>query len=128
MLSGRDEEMPSGYTEDARLNHELRMKVKELYGAAENVTIDSNGDSVDFLVMRSPDGGNLTEYRSALFTVRSIVVMSVVALVGFAVLVQVGAVHDGSITEKTYEMPTYGKSSYVNPYELLQEEMPPLNN
>lgn len=122
MLRGRDDDGPSGSVDDARLNHELRMKVKELYGSAENVSIESNGDSVEFRVMRSPDGGNLTEYRSAVFTVQSIVVMSIVAIIGFAAMVKIGAVHDGAVTERTYEMPTYGKSSYVNPYELLQEE------
>jgi hypothetical protein len=119
-MAARDGRAGDGLAEDSVLARELRLKVQELYGSSDNVAIVSKPDSVEFRVLRravEEDG----ELRSAWFTVLSIGVVTVLSIAGFAALVNLGAVHDARTTDRTYEMPAYGKRSYVNPYELLQE-------
>lgn len=108
--------------DDSALARELQLRVKELYGGSDNVAIESGADSVEFRVLRAGRSAEAEELRSAWFTVLSIGVATAISIAGFAALVNLGAVHDARLTSRDYEMPAYGKRSYVNPYELLQDE------
>lgn len=108
--------------EDILLARELRRKVDQLYGGAENVAMRSTADGVEFRVLRQPERDEEAQVRSAWGVIASICVAAVVSIAGFAALVQVGAVHDSSIGDREYSMPAYGSSSYVNPYEMLDRE------
>lgn len=118
------QEPPAGPSrEDAELNLELQAKVRELFGGRENVSIemDDADGRAEFLVRTAPDGADYKEYRSAVWTVGSVVAMSVVAGLVFTFLFFTGAVH-GSSNERRYEMPTYGTRTYINPYQVLDED------
>lgn len=108
--------------EDVLLARELRRKVSELYGGAENVAISSTRDGVDFRVIRGPARDEEAQVRSAWITLASIGVVAVLSVAAFGVLMSVGAVHGSGVGEREYEMPAYGRRSYVNPYELLEQE------
>ena len=116
-------QQPPESAEDARLHSELRAKVNELFGGSENVTIRvDGGDRAEFTVRTAPDGGEMQSYRHALVTVASIAAMSAIAGVLFMYLFSTGAVHGSPQPQKRYEMPTYSTRSYIDPYELLQQE------
>lgn len=116
--------------EDDALSRELRAKVNELFGGRHNVTIDIEPDSdsgrVQFTVRNRPlaaaHAQHQAQVRMAWNVITSIAVMSVVAGLAFVALFYSGAVHGAGEAERRYEMPTYGKSSYVDPYRLLEEE------
>lgn len=77
--------------------------------------------SVQFMVRNRNYGTEYRQTRYAWTVISSIAVISVVAGLAFAALFYSGAVH-GSDQERRYEMPTYGRGSYVNPYELFEED------
>jgi hypothetical protein len=107
-----------GDPENERLYKELRSKVDELYGSAENVSIVSRADdTVDFRVMRP---SSAKEYRMAWMTVGSIAALTALSFAAFAFLSQTGAIHSG--TNRTFEAPTYKTRTYVNPYSLLEQD------
>lgn len=113
--------------EDELLHSELREKVKELFGGRQNVTIDMQKDSdVRFIVhgqgtrTMSPE---VQWLRSPRYFLTFIVAVSVVTGAFFTAMYYTGAVHGYDLSDKHhYEMPTYGKDSYIDPYELLQKE------
>lgn len=113
----------SGSTaDDDALNLELRNKVNELFGSRQNVSIEMETDSgVQFTVRKREVEVKYRETKAAWSVVGSIAVLSVVAGLAFIALYATGAVH-GSPNERRYDMPTYGKNSYINPYELLEED------
>lgn len=110
--------------DDDQLQQELRMRVQELYGSRDNIAIETNGagDTVDFRVIGGPRGPDLTSYRSAWFTIASIVGLAFLAGVLFTGLYYKGAVHLDTKEPRRYAMPTLNTASYVEPYELLEEE------
>lgn len=117
-----ESEQSGSSAEDDRLSLELRKKVNELFGGRQNVKIEMETDSnVQFTVHNKDYGTGYQQTRYAWTLISSIAVISVVAGLAFAALFYSGAVH-GSDQERRYEMPTYGKSSYVNPYELFEED------
>ncbi len=108
--------------DDAELQRQLRAKVKELFGGSENVSILVTGDRAEFTVRRAPNGETPSSYKTALATVASIAVISVVAGILFAYLYSTGAVHGSPQPQRRYDMPQFSTSSYIDPYELLEAE------
>lgn len=124
MQDGNKSEPNDSYmSDDEQLYRELRQKVNEFYGGRENVAIDDKAseDSVEFRVKTAPDGSNLSTYRAAWFTVTSIVVLVVVSVSIFAVMVKVGAVHDGSARLREYDMPNYRSRPYMEELQMPLE-------
>lgn len=118
-----------GDTDDGVLARDLQQRVQELYGSASDNVALSDVDDAKFRALRGLDSKKQeTEVRSAWFTLISIGVATAVSIAGFAFLVHVGAVHDATRSARDYEMPAYGKWSYVNPYELLDEDSARLDN
>jgi hypothetical protein len=118
--SGPNKRIESSDSENDRLYRELRSKVNELYGSADNVTIVSqNDDTVDFRVLR-PGSAEATAYRSAWMTIGSIAGLAALSFAVFALLSQTGAIHTAN--NPRYEMPTYKTRSYVDPYSLLEQD------
>jgi len=110
-------------TDDDVLNAALRNKVNELYGNRNNVTIDVEMDGeAMFNVRRGPKGADWDETKSAWMVIRSILVLSACAGIVFTALYYSGAVHGSSQSERRYEMPTYGSRSYIDPYEMLNDD------
>lgn len=133
--------------DDETLQSELRAKVNELYGGRQNVRIDVDTDSstVQFTVRNrarppvyssrntiasssSPSAGNGNEpitdlFRSTRYILTFIAVVSLVTGTFFTALYYSGAIHgfDRS-NDSHYEMPAYGTDSYIDPYELLDQE------
>ncbi len=108
--------------ENDALQRELRAKVKELFGGAENVTIAVNTDSPEFTVRRAPDGvAAPSEYRQAAATVASIAVLSVVAGLLFAYLYYNGAVHGSPQPDHTLGAPSSARR--YDPYTLLGRDV-----
>lgn len=141
-----DPNNPAPADDDDALQEDLSAKVQELFGGRQNVTIDVEPDSnVRFIVrdnarpaqqrrrqrqqpqqqQQQQDGQSavVQRLRSPWYIVSSIAVVSLVTGAVFTALYYSGAVHgyDGS-DPGHYEMPTYGKSSYIDPYELLEQE------
>jgi hypothetical protein len=121
-----DSEINESADDDDRLQLELRLKVRELYGGRENVAIVTEGldDSVEFRVRQGPGGVDYTSYRAAWFTVGGVLVSALLSMGLFFYLVKTGAVHDSTGTRARHEMPSYGTRTYIDPYELLQEDTP----
>lgn len=121
---------PDASAEDERLQSELQAKVNELFGGRQNITIDMKKDSdVRFIVRRSTgyDGKSespeLQWLRSPRYIMSFIIVVSIVTGAFFTALYYSGAVHGYDLSDnRHFEMPTYGKDSYIDPYELLQKE------
>lgn len=113
----------SGSTaDDEELNLELQKKVNELFGSRQNVSIEMETDAgVQFTVRKREVEDEYRQTKAAWSVIGSIAALSVVAGIAFIALYASGAVH-GSPNERRYDMPTYGKSSYINPYELLEED------
>lgn len=117
-----ESEKSGGSAEDDTLSVEFRQKVNELFGGRQNVKIEMEADSgVQFTVRNKNYGTDYQQTKYAWAVISSIAVISVVAGLAFAVLFYSGAVHGSDQQERRYEMPTYGKSSYINPYELIEE-------
>lgn len=115
-------EQSGGMADDDALSLELRNKVNELFGSRQNVTIEMETDSgVQFNVRKTDVEAEYGQSKAAWSVIGSIAVLSVVAGIAFIALYTSGAVH-GSKNERRYDMPTYGKNSYINPYELLEED------
>lgn len=115
----------SNEPDDDALSRELRAKVNELFGGRQNVTIEMESDSggVQFNVRNRPSAAQQqSQTRMAWTVIGSIAIMSVVAGLAFVALVYSGAVHGADEAHRRYDMPTYGKSSYVDPYKLLDDE------
>jgi hypothetical protein len=121
-----DSEIDESADDDDRLQLELRLKVRELYGGRENVAIVTEGldDTVEFRVRQGPGGVDYTSYRAAWFTVGGILVSALLSMGLFFYLVKTGAVHDSTRTRVRHEMPSYGTRTYIDPYGLLQEDTP----
>lgn len=110
-------------SEDDRLNSELQEKVNELFGSRKNVSIDIETDSgVQFTVRRGQDALEYQQMKNAWSVFISVGVISVAAGVIFMALYYSGAVHGSQTPNRQYEMPTYGTRSYINPYEVLEED------
>lgn len=108
--------------ENDALQRELRAKVKELFGGAENVTIAVNTDSPKFTVRRAPDGvASPTEYRQAVTTVASIAVLSVVAGLMFIYMYNTGAIHGSPQPDHSHS--SYSSSRRYDPYTLLGRDI-----
>jgi hypothetical protein len=121
-----DSEINESADDDDRLHRELTRKVRELYGGRENVAIVTEGqdDAVEFRVRQGPGGIDFTTYRTAWFTIGGVLACAVVSLGLFTFLLKTGAVHDAAGTKSRHAMPSYGSRTYINPYELLQEDTP----
>lgn len=121
---------PDASAEDERLQSELQAKVNELFGGRQNITIDMKKDSdVRFIVRRSAGYGKKSAspevqwVRSPRYIMTFIVVVSIVTGAFFTALYYSGAVHGYDLSDnRHFEMPTYGKDSYIDPYELLRKE------
>lgn len=121
---------PDASAEDERLQSELQAKVNELFGGRQNVTIDMKKDSdVRFIVRRSTSYDRKSEspevqwLRSPRYIMTFIIVVSVVTGAFFTALYYSGAVHGYDLSDnRHFEMPTYGKDSYIDPYEMLRKE------
>lgn len=123
MSSSQDPELSGNSEEDDALNRELQQKVIELFGSRQNVSIDVETDSgVQFIVRKREVAADYRQSKAAWTVITSIAVLSVVAGVAFTLLLYTGAVHGSDQTVRRYEMPTYGKSSYIDPYELLEDD------
>lgn len=119
--SSPDSERGGTTPDDDALSLELRNKVNELFGSRQNVTIELEADSnVQFKVRKREVEDEYRQTKAAWSVIGSIVALSVAAGIAFIALYATGAVH-GSPNERRYDMPTFGKSSYINPYELLEE-------
>lgn len=115
------EQPESSASEDEVLSSSLQAKVKELFGSRQNVLIDVDTDSgVQFTVRRG--NAELQETKAAWTVVVSIGVISIAAGAIFTVMYYAGAIHGSQDTARRYEMPTYGSKSYINPYELLEQD------
>lgn len=101
----------------------MQAKVKELFGSRNNITIDMNTDSdVQFIVQGSAADTEAKQKSAAWSVIISVGVISVVAGVLFTAMYYAGAVHGSEDSDGRYEMPTYGTQSYIDPYQLLEEE------
>ncbi|CDF32093.1 unnamed protein product [Chondrus crispus] len=108
--------------DDDALNLELRNKVNELFGSRQNVSIEMEADSnVQFRVRKREVEYEYRQTKAAWSVIGSVAALSVAAGIAFIVLYATGAVH-GSPNERRYDMPTFGTTSYIDPYELLEEE------
>lgn len=116
--------------EDEMLQSELRAKVDELFGSRQNVEIDVSTDmsQAQFTLRepalsRSASSSVADRFRSPKYILTFIAVVSLVTGTFFTALYFTGAVHglDPS-RDNHYEMPTYGKDSYIDPYRLLEQE------
>lgn len=111
--------------EDDELHSELRAKVNELFGGRHNVKIDVNTDSdVQFFVQRKKHSNPVLEWmRTPSYVFTFIIVVSLITGTFFTVLYYSGAIHGfNSSDDGHYEMPSYGSSSYIDPYELLKRD------
>lgn len=123
MSSRPDRELSGNSAEDEALQKELQQKVKELFGSRQNISIDVETDSgVQFIVRRRAVEADMRQTKAAWSIITSVAIISVVAGVAFIALFYSGAVHGSDQSTSKYDMPTYGKSSYINPYELLEDE------
>lgn len=114
-----------GELDDAKLNDELKRRVRELFGDGKEARPGVGGQySFDSGSMRKAQGGEgaVGDRRDAVFTLSSIAVMSVIAGIVFTFLWNSGFVHDGAIQRRYYDMPTYGSASYIEPFELLAKD------
>ena len=116
----------AGYrsNDDEKLQSELNDKIRELFGGSENISIKMDeDDSAEFLVRRGPGGVNVSSYRFAWVNASSVLIaVSAIAGLLFAYLYFSGAVHGSPSPNRRYEMPTYKTRSYIDPYELLDNE------
>lgn len=122
--------------EDEALQQELRAKVNELFGGRQNVSIDIDPDSgrAKFSVLRQRAGvagrgasiaeaDQAIERNSALTIIQTIAIVSLLTGIVFTALYYSGAVHGSNSADmRHYDMPTYGTKSYINPYELLDDD------
>lgn len=104
--------------ENEALQRELRAKVKELFGGAENVSIAVNGERAEFTVKPAAD----TEYKQAVFTASSIAVLSVIAGLVFAFMYNSGAIHGSPDPQKA---PYHSSSARgrMDPYAMLGRDL-----
>lgn len=130
-----EQDRPTGNTpEDEVLHTELRAKVKELFGGRQNVRIDIDKDvtSVQFTVGNktptTPSSSSSATIdnqviRSRRYILTFIAIVSLITGTVFTSLYYSGAVHGfDSNDDSHYEMPTYGTNSYIDPYQLLDDE------
>lgn len=123
--------------DDEVLQSELRAKVNELYGGRQNVRINVESDSPTVELVGRANRFNRKNaietngtvkpvaewFRSTRYIITFIVVVSLITGSFFTALYYSGAVHGFDSSDGgQYEMPTYGKSSYIDPYELLDSE------
>ncbi|KAK4537221.1 hypothetical protein CDCA_CDCA11G3246 [Cyanidium caldarium] len=110
---------------DEELFASLRRRARELY---EDLPTDSSATTAPVSAplfswkalqeaLQSGDRGT----RQALFVVFSVAVLSALSGLLFTFLYFTGAVH-GPSPHGMHEAPTYGRDSYVNPYEMLERE------
>lgn len=116
-------ERPAGSSDDDRLNRELRAKVEELFGNRKNVTIDMDTESgVQFVVQKAGAASESQQVKAAWTVIISTGVISIAAGILFTALYYTGAIHGSDPIDKRYEMPTYGSRSYIDPYQLLDDD------
>lgn len=119
----RDSERSGIPADDEILNKELQKKVNELFGGRQNVKIEMEQDSsVQFTVRNRGIGSSYDETKAAWTVIGSITAFSLVVGIIFTIMFYSGAVHGSDQDDRRYDMPTYGKSSFINPYELLDED------
>lgn len=123
MSSIPEPERNGSSADDEALNTELQKKVNELFGSRQNISIDVETDSgVQFTVRKNQVRADYDQTKAAWSVITSIAILSIIAGVVFTAMYYSGAIHGSDPTTKRYDMPAYGKSSYVNPYELLEED------
>lgn len=116
-------EQTGSSAEDEMLQVELQQKVKELFGSRQNVTINMDTESeVAFNVRRAAGPTEEEQRKSAISVITTIVILSIAAGALFTGLYYNGAIHGSDNSNKRYEMPSYGSKSYMDPFELLEED------